>query len=164
MNETVLDSTRQQLESLQVRTIFTLVEDIELEVGGVSSTKKLLFITNKQSRMFDLGDVDRFMQAFDINPKPKLIINLFNSFAYHCGSEPYDFHWSLSDEGFGDHQYHAETSDEKLHDTDRKIAHFLKECVLPVAIEANALVILHNNACSLAMLFSKVRDDLFKTR
>ena len=97
-------------------------------------TKKLLFVTNKQARMFDLGDMDRFIQAFDVTPKPKLVINLFPSFATHIASQPFMHHWSGLKGDFGDHHFHCEVDKRSLHETDRKIGMFLKKCRLQPTI------------------------------
>jgi hypothetical protein len=132
--------------------------------------------------MFDLGDMDRFIQAFDVTPKPKLVINLFPSFATHIASQPFMHHWSGLKGDFGDHHFHCEVDKRSLHETDRKIGMFLKKCeasthhpfpifllnarsllttiffntkgILPVAIQTNAMVILHNINCSLSNAFS----------
>ena len=44
---------KQQLEDLQVRSVYGLVEPIKVELpGGTSEDKKLLFLTNKQATAF----------------------------------------------------------------------------------------------------------------
>ena len=47
--------TRVRLEDLQIRTIFSLVEEIEIDLGGHAARKQLLFVTNKQARLFDFA-------------------------------------------------------------------------------------------------------------
>jgi hypothetical protein len=44
-----MDDTKKQLEELQIRTIFSLVEPLEIEFDSKTMKKKLLFITNKQA-------------------------------------------------------------------------------------------------------------------
>jgi hypothetical protein len=45
---TEICETRRELEDLQVQTIFSLIEDISVEVAGDVCNKKLLFLTNSQ--------------------------------------------------------------------------------------------------------------------
>ena len=154
--ETEIDDTKKQLEELQMRTVWSLVEDIELESDGMVVNKKLLFVTNKQARMFDLSNIGRFMQAFEISPRPKLVINLFPSFASCVASAMYNIHWSNMTEKRGSHHWTCEMTEEDLYGTDRKIGMFLKKCILPVAIQTNALVVINNNSCALSKAFGEL--------
>jgi hypothetical protein len=43
-NISEIDDTRKQLEDLQVESIFSLVEDLEIDIGSKTMKKKLLFI------------------------------------------------------------------------------------------------------------------------
>jgi hypothetical protein len=45
------EHTKNQLEELQIRTIFSLVEPLEIEVNAKTMHKKLLFITNKRASL-----------------------------------------------------------------------------------------------------------------
>jgi hypothetical protein len=74
-----MDDTKKQLEELQIRTIFSLVEPLEIEFDSKTMKKKLLFITNKQARKFDFTNMTHFLQALDITPRPQLVINLMPS-------------------------------------------------------------------------------------
>jgi hypothetical protein len=154
-----MDETRKQLEDLQIRTIFSLVEDIELDIGGQTAQKKLLFLTNKQARKFDFSNISKVLQAMDVSPMPQLVINLFCSLAHVGQDRPHgvgDGHWlNKMSQTLGRH-WHAETSAADVHSTDRRLMHFLKTCVLPVAIQTNALVLVHGDNCSLAHAFSEL--------
>jgi hypothetical protein len=44
-NISEIDDTRKQLEYLQVESIFSLVEDLKIDIGSKTMKKKLLFIT-----------------------------------------------------------------------------------------------------------------------
>jgi hypothetical protein len=78
-SEVDAEMTRKDLEDLQIQTIYSLVEPTPVEVNGNSMMPKLLFLTNHQCRQLDLSNLEKFTQAMDINPPPKLVINLLPS-------------------------------------------------------------------------------------
>ena len=84
----------------QIKTIYTLVEDVTVEHGGAGLHKKLLFLTNKQARAMNVSDMDRIFNALEIAPRPKLVVNLFGSFAYAFGSPSMNNHWRDQPEGW----------------------------------------------------------------
>ena len=65
---------KRQLEKLQVQTIFSLVEHVELD----NRSCKLLFLSNKQAGELDVPR-EKLMQALDIPPQSNLVINLIES-------------------------------------------------------------------------------------
>jgi hypothetical protein len=152
-----MDETRRQLEDLQIRTIFSLVEDIVIDVGGQNARKQLLFITNKQARQFDFANVTKVLQAMDVTPAPQLVINLFPSFAFPFNDgSPRDAlggHFLKKQSGVLDFHIHAERCAQDVHATDMKLMQCLEECVLPVAVQTNALVLVYSDECSLAHAF-----------
>lgn len=163
----LMDETKKQLEDLQLRTIYTLVENCEVEANGVGYMRKLLFLTNKQARKFDFGNIDKFLNAFDVSPQPKLIINLVASFATVTALNENDCHLCKlkADELSPNGTYYSEKKASDVEATDRAIATFLEESLLPVAIHTNALVLVQNDQCSLAMAIGKLcESELAKSR
>lgn len=150
------EAFRLELEKLQVQTIYSLVEEIELPSGKLN----MLFLTNDQANQFDFSDIDKVMRAMDINPKPKLIININKSpnslgaTTYHdcCGvaGSPAD---AFSDSDF---LYVAEPDKASLVATNQKMAMFLKEHLLPVCIKTNAVVFIHNDTCAISTIFGSI--------
>ena len=74
---------REELEKLQIKTIFSLVEDLEVDFDYKPRKKKLLFITNKQAREIDLTNIWLVLEAMDVKPEPQLVINLLPSCQGH---------------------------------------------------------------------------------
>ena len=74
-----VNENRWQLEELQIQTIFSLVEQVKIEVDANTSSKSILFLSNKQARAFDFSDMGKILSAMDIQ-WPKLVINLVPSF------------------------------------------------------------------------------------
>jgi hypothetical protein len=110
-----------------------------------------------KARKFDFTNSQKVLQAMEIK-KPKLVINLFGSTPSQgtlCRALG-DTHWTTSCSGSISHHDHAEVDEAALHCTNKKIALFLKTCVLPLAIQTNALVIIHNSDCSFARAFSDI--------
>jgi hypothetical protein len=86
--------------------------------------------------------------------QPKLLINLFGSFGLEFDNSyrtiAFDRRSKLP------HVDHSEVSDADYEATCRKICTFLTECVIPLATQTNALVIVHHDGCTLAQCLDKV--------
>ena len=142
---------------MQVRALFSMVDDFEMTANGVSSQSKLLYLSNAQAKALDLNDMDAFLSAMEI-PKPQLIINLHPSQAFRMGAtyqvppllylhrsvtwKVQEHHWRVQEQWcttrghkLGDEYYQIyEASIEAMHDTDRRIASFLKDCIIPLGL------------------------------
>jgi hypothetical protein len=148
------DAFRLELEKLQVETIYSLVEKIELPSGKLN----MLFLTNDQARQFDFTDIDKVTRAMDINPKPKLIINI-NKSPNSLGATTYHDCCGISGcpgAAFTDSLYVAEPDNAHLVETNQKMAMFLKEHLLPVCIKTNAVVFIHNDTCAISTIFGAI--------
>ena len=113
-----------------------------------------------------------------MSPKPKLVINLVPSYGYSGACGYYMAHAEKGKEDyFGPHRrMYAEIDTATMKSTDRRIATFLEQAVLvrkeavlhlckpshtndtsqPVAIQTNAVVIVHDDCCSLAQAFGSL--------
>ena len=69
------------------------MEDTPITTKTGNTSSKLLFLTNRQARQIDLDDLDKFMQAMDIHPKPKLVMNFVPSFASSSRVQSKFNHW-----------------------------------------------------------------------
>lgn len=145
-NENIM-KTKLELETLQVKAIFSLVETISIE----SVQKKLLFLTNNQATMANLSDIQKFLIAFDIPTsgpyKPKLIINLFYSQSLVESVED-------SEIPYHEHTYKGELNSDAFNEKDERIALFLKNYVIPLAHQTNAIIILEAAYCDLSRIMS----------
>jgi len=126
---------------------------------------KLLFLTNNQCRQLDLSNLQKFTQAMDINPQPKLVINLLQSYVYDSGANVSSekVHWSNRSAGIpdendinGGYSYSELGGEQGITTTDRKIAIFLRDAVLPVAIQTNAIVLVNVDCCSLSKAWGEL--------
>jgi hypothetical protein len=158
---TEMDDTKKQLEELQIRTIFSLVEPLEIEIDSKTMQKKLLFITNKQARKFDFTNMSYLLQAMDITPRPQLVINLIPSL-WRAEGESFPLCGCLKKNddatkkillSFG---FHTEAGKKELEESGLNVMLFLQQCVLPVAIQTNALVLMHADECVLSTAFSQL--------
>ena len=118
----------QKLEDLQAQAIFSLVEDVPIVGRNGPSVAKLLFLTNRQGRLIDFADLDKFTQAMDIHPKPKLVMNFMPSFSSHSKVQSNYNHWKYQGKkiGYG-HGYVTAAKKDDLDATDRRIGVFLRE-------------------------------------
>ena len=146
---TDIKKTKLELEELQVQTIYSLVETVNIG----RTTKKVLCLTNNQARKIDLSTLDKFFLSFDIPTsgvkKPKLVINLFESTQF----VPFNSYSLTIDK---DQPYSGELNVDVANETDEKIAIFLKKDLIPVALQTNAIVILHSSSCT----FSRIMSEL----
>ena len=123
------DDAKNKLQDLQAKAIFSLVEDISISTKTGNTDSKLLFLTNRQARQIDLDDLDKFMQAMDIHPKPKLVMNFMPSFASASRVQSKLNHWKYQEGKIGiEEAYDVGEKDlEGMEDTDRRIGVFLRE-------------------------------------
>ena len=61
------------------------------------------------------------------------------------------------------HHTHAERNARDLLESDRRLCAFLEEHVLPVAVQTQALVLLHVDCCHMAWAFDRLCIDYAKT-
>ncbi|KAK3266061.1 hypothetical protein CYMTET_25291 [Cymbomonas tetramitiformis] len=146
----------QELEKLQIQATFSLIEDIKVK----DHKSKILFLTNKQAHSLDLSNLERFIQAMNIEPRPKFVINFLSSmWISPCGSRE-DNSWSDFARQQGSKDYSgcepvvAELGGLAGNDRiNERLLRFLRECVLPVAIQTNALVLTTDIRCLLGKHF-----------
>ena len=127
------------------------------------------YLTNKQARAFDYSSMDRMLQAMEV-PPPRLVINLsLNSFVATRKTAAMGCNVPFSKETKGrtstviTHHIHAEVDISDLLQTDRRLGIFFEECLLPVAIATQALVIIHTDNDVLSQAFTKVCSKYAKS-
>ena len=94
----------------------------------------------------------------EINPRPKLIVTIFKS-RVHIGATPRRNTMIASRDMFTNKCLIEERSREDLADTERRMALFLKEQVLPICIKTHALVFLHDSTCGLSAAFGSLCES-----
>jgi hypothetical protein len=151
-----------QLEDLQVATIYSLVENIQMNVGSASITVPTLYLTNNQANKFPFHDLSKVLQSLDISPEPKFVINLLDSRPFwpnlrdgHC-----DVSSARSTFGFEDPSASIyETNRDKYMSTITELSRFVHDKLLPLAIRTNALVVVGSTGstvCALGNEFCRV--------
>ena len=97
------------------------------------------------------------LSAMDI-PTPRLVINLLLSFnrGKSFGS---NVHFSKCESTVISHHTHSEVNATELQRTDRRLRIFLKDCVLPVAISQQAVVLVYTDVCHLGMAFTDICQE-----
>jgi hypothetical protein len=151
-----------------------LVENVSFNFeGGQSEDNSLLFLTNKQATDFDFGNMARLMDAMDI-PEPKLVINLIGALNGVSKTAPSGstVHYAEERENKAgkwgrstvlSHHTYAERSEKELLETDERLGSFLEEHLLPVAIQTQALILVHSKSCHMSFVFDKICSDYAKT-
>eukprot|EP01052_Picozoa_sp_SAG31_P013513 SAG31_NODE_813_length_11892_cov_5.354538_1_plen_518_part_00 len=141
-----LENLRGQLDSMKMATIHGLAKTVARDDG---SEAKVLYLTNKQALKFDFETtMDRLLQSMNITP-PQLIVNVqgsisgMNKLNVKVDTNLY-------------HKQYAELDALDLRDATRHLKTFIKDCVLKIAIENQALVIVNNTKCELSLAFNEV--------
>jgi hypothetical protein len=97
------------------------------------------------------------MFAFGLSPPPKLVIQFTQSaiVSHPVGKPGYYAHWDklqLSRD-FGRSYGCACGSYEDVVEQDKRIYTFMRECLVPLCVETNALVLLALDSCALSKAF-----------
>ena len=148
----VSDDYRKELERLQIATIYSLVEQVPMKGGGKMN---FLFLTNSQAAEFNFSDIDKVMNAMEIKPRPKLIVTMYKSLMT-VGSTNSTYGSYSTDDIFSSRCYAAEKNRSSFKETERELAMFLKDHLLPVCIKTHALVFLHDSSCAMSETFGHI--------
>jgi hypothetical protein len=68
------------LEDIKLKTMFKLVEDIEISIDGRRISKKLLYLSNKQAASFGLNSMQKVFSSLELK-RPNFVIKLLTSLA-----------------------------------------------------------------------------------
>ena len=67
-----------ELATIRVRTMYGLVEELNVAAGATDGLTRLLYLTNMQAQLFKAETVPLMLKAFEV-PEPSLVINLMSS-------------------------------------------------------------------------------------
>ena len=100
-------------------------------------------------------DMDEVMNALEIIPRPRLVVTIFKS-RVHVGSTPLQTTSPTSRDMFTNTCFVGERNREDLAVTEKRMALFLKEQLLPICIKTHALVFIHDSTCGLSAAFGSL--------
>jgi hypothetical protein len=135
---------------------FRMVEDVTVNLGGRSVSKKLLYLSNNQASMLSHSSdsMAKVFNALELK-NPNFVIKLLTSLA---GKANHNAHIESPGDIKGvlrDNVFEVSASDSAV--TERQILKFMQECILPLAMQTRALVIISAaNDCSLAVAAERV--------
>ena len=148
----------EELDDIKVKTMYQMVEDIEISSGGRSISKKFLYLTNKQAA-FNATNMDNVLQALEL-PESHFVIRLVPSF---MGRAEYEAH--LERRGRIDERLSLPPlfDESDAHRSESQLILFIKNCILPVAMQTRALILCGGaNDCSLAVAVQKVMGPVLE--
>lgn len=150
-----LTKVQEKLDKIEIKTLSGKVRTIDKSLLGNSSTElpaatKLLFLTSRQAEDFDFQEsFSTLLHELDI-PTPGLVINVL----------PSEGGLSLNNVQFMQSKFdlkrYSELDTQSLLATDRRMKTFVTECVLQVAIDNNALILINDTSCALSRAFAEV--------
>ncbi len=147
-----------ETDEMKVKTMFKMVQDVRIKWEGTEVVKKVLYLTNHQASLFDTTAMKKCIEALDIG-KPKFVIILNGS----VGSKTMMDIAHGEKKGMPESEYIAgpylssEISPLDENITETQILLFMKNAILPLAKQTNALIIVQGaNDCILSASLSKV--------
>ena len=138
--------------------MYKMVEDVEVTINSSYQTKKVLYLTNSQCSQFNERNIAKCVQAMDLGPL-KFIIRLQSCMStsntiiaqaqrLHMPEGTYLKSAALSG---------VEISTRDNLEVMRQLTLWVKECILPIAIQNKALVITWaNTECAMGAAVSEV--------
>lgn len=158
-----LDRMSQEMQEIKARTMFGMIDEVIDATGG--DAKKLVFLTNRQANLFKAENINKLIKAFDITP-PKLVIRLMsigagpqtrafgmvNAFKYVKRDSTYEEEWKKVLRIQSENNPNTGMTQDQLPEPpfleDREsdqaqwsLESFMREVLVPLAAENNALVI-----------------------
>ena len=143
-----------ELDEIKLKTMFRMVEDVTISVGGRATTKKLLYLSNTHASSFGHGSMNKVFNALELR-RPNFVIKLIQ-----CTGGRATFQAHIEDHGKLSRLLNLvvpEISEADSDQTERQVMKFMSDCVLPLALATQALVLMTcSNDCTLAVAAEKV--------
>ena len=68
----------EELDSIRIKTMYQMVEDVQISHEGLLLNRKLLYLTNKQARSFNVANIKNVFEALEL-PSSHFVIRLMQS-------------------------------------------------------------------------------------
>ena len=161
-----------ELEEIKTRTMFNMVEPLNITINGQVSTRNFVYLSHTQAFLFNSVTIKKMLDALEIRNNPQLCIRLLPSaFGLEfCSSQSQDRKKSGRHSNaaqFIEHGargcIHASTvTRTDLLDSDAELLDFMKDVLLPLAITTNAVVLMQGGSeCDMAKSFERACQPLF---
>ena len=149
----------QELDDIKVKTMFQMVEDVKISTGGLSISKKFLYLTNKQAASFNAPNMENVLQALELQESHfviRLVPSLNGMAEFYSHKER---RGTLSEK-----LNHSPTlNQDDLNRTESQLILFIKQCILPVAMQTRALILCGGaDDCSISMAVKKVMGPVME--
>jgi hypothetical protein len=149
----------QELDDIKVKTMFQMVEDVKISTGGLSISKKFLYLTNKQAASFNATNMENVLQALELQESHfviRLVPSLNGMAEFYSHKER---RGTLSEK-----LNHSPTlNQDDLNRTESQLILFIKQCILPVAMQTRALILCGGaDDCSISMAVKKVMGPVME--
>jgi hypothetical protein len=145
-SESLSNKDENELATIRVRTMYNLVEELQVSAGATDALTRLLYLTNMQAQLFKAETVPKMLQAFEVK-QASLVINLMESAFYPTFYPNYfqtpeqqeNFYLHMTVNVFANQTSFSSTSEATA--ATRNLSSFFKDVLLPLAAETNAIVI-----------------------
>jgi hypothetical protein len=148
-----------ELDDIKVKTMFQMVEDVDISTGGLAIKKKFLFLTNKQAASFNTTNMDNVLQALELK-ESHFVIRLVPSLQGMAQFKGHQERRGTIDEKY---TMPPTLNEDDCNRTESQLVLFIKKCILPVAMQTRALILCGGaNDCSLAVALQKVMGPVME--
>ena len=120
-----------ELEAIKIKTMYQMVEDIQISDRGRQVSKKLLFLTTKQAASFNSNNIKSVVQALELR-ESHFIIRLMPSYGGKAGNKAHGERKGMLLEMLNKA---PELNHDDAHGTESQMVLFVKHCILPVAMQ-----------------------------
>ena len=74
VQDKVADDLREEVQMIRMRTLFEMVNELEVESGRGKQSRNVVWLTNKQAQFFEPATMKRLLDALEITNPPPLVI------------------------------------------------------------------------------------------
>ena len=149
----------EELDDIKIKTMYRMVEDIEVSDGGLSVAKKFLYLSNKQAASFNSGNMHSVLQALEI-PQCHFVMRLMPGFH---GMDQHTAHTERAGTVGQKLTFPPEICKDDINRTEAQMLLFVKQCILPVAMQTRALLLVGGcNDDTMAMAVQRVMGPIQK--
>ena len=75
----------EELDSIRIKTMYQMVEDVQISHEGLLLNRKLLYLTNKQARSFNVANIKNVFEALEL---PSSHLLMIDAVAVRCRYDP----------------------------------------------------------------------------
>ncbi|MAJ97152.1 MAG: hypothetical protein CMI56_00870 [Parcubacteria group bacterium] len=153
-----IEKAEKELQEIKARTMYQMLFEVRTSFG----LKSVVYMTNRQASLFNSSNVEVLLRTFEIKNPSLVLIGLFSvngvvSVKYGNPQKLYEEGFNWKKHIYSGRQIHLPfRTDEEGIEADRALDIFMRDVIIPLAAQTNAVVIVSPfKSCSMSMSFCK---------